>query len=97
MISSDLFAYDSEGMPVALDQHPLPAPAIKFAVEDPFPRAKFEPAVGHRHHRYASRPTTCGVQPICAAEVQPVYAARFRCASALSSPVRLCWYWLVGA
>jgi hypothetical protein len=58
--------------------------------EDPLPCAEIKPAVGHRHHRCASRPITCNVQLVS--------AARFRCASAAlalrsgqaSSPVRLC-------
>jgi hypothetical protein len=37
-----------------LDQHPLPPPAVKFAVEDPLPGAKIEPAVGHRNHNFAA-------------------------------------------
>jgi hypothetical protein len=32
MIGRDLFAYDSKGMPAALDQHPLPPPAVKTPV-----------------------------------------------------------------
>jgi hypothetical protein len=64
------------GVPVTLDQHSLPPPAVKFAVKDPLPRAKMKAAVGHRNHRCASGPMIC--------EVQPVSAARFRCALALS-------------
>ena len=36
-------------LPYDLDQHPLPPPPVKFAVEDPLPRAKIEAAIGHRH------------------------------------------------
>ena len=32
MISSDLFTYDSKGMPPALDQHPLPPSPVKTPV-----------------------------------------------------------------
>jgi hypothetical protein len=39
---------------IDLDQHPLPPPAIEFAVKDPFPRAKIELAVGHRNHHFAA-------------------------------------------
>jgi hypothetical protein len=39
-----------------LDQSPLSPPAVKFAVEDPLPRAEVESAVGHRDHHCASRP-----------------------------------------
>jgi hypothetical protein len=87
MISSDLFTHDSEGtpcrygVPAALDQHPLPPPPVKTPgpaiqlTQDPLPGAKVEAAIGHRDHRCASRSMTC--------KVQPVFAARFRCASAL--------------
>jgi hypothetical protein len=46
MISSDLFTYN-------LDQHPFPPPPVKFAVEDPLPRAKVESAVGHGDDDFA--------------------------------------------
>jgi hypothetical protein len=77
MIGSDLFTDD-------LDQHLLPPPAVELPIKDPLPRAKVQPAVCHRDHRCASRPMTC--------KVQPVFAARFRWASALSLPVQLRWY-----
>ena len=31
------------------DEHALGAPTVEFPVKDPFPRAKIEPALGHRH------------------------------------------------
>ena len=41
-------------LPDDLDQHPLPTPAVKFAVEDPLPGAKVESAIGHRDHNLAA-------------------------------------------
>ena len=45
---------DSEGMPTALDQHPLAPPPVKLPVKDPLPGAKIEAAVGHRDHHFAA-------------------------------------------
>jgi len=54
MPSSDLFPYDSEGMPVALDQYPLPSPAVKPTVKDLLPRAKIQPAIRHGNDHLAA-------------------------------------------
>src|SRR5574341_2406426 len=36
-----------------LDQHPLPPASIEFSVEDLFPRAKIQSALGNRHDNFS--------------------------------------------
>ena len=71
MISSDLLPND-------LDQHPLPPPTVKLAVKDPFPRAKVQPAVGHRDHNLAPHdlPLHMGVCIVLAGAIVPILVDR---------------------
>jgi hypothetical protein len=47
-------------LPDNLDEHRLPPSAVKLAVEDPLPRAKAEPAVGHGDHHFAAHHAQLG-------------------------------------
>ena len=62
--------------PDDLDQHPLPTPAVELPVEDPLPRAKVEPALGHRHHHLAPHDLAfqVGVGIVFAGIIVPVLA-----------------------
>ena len=88
MISSDLLTYD-------LDQHPLPPPAVEFAVENPLPGAKdfgepseaVEAAVRHSNDNLAAHNLPFQMRVGVVPSIPSGHA----------SPVRLCQYWSIGA
>src|SRR5271169_3515609 len=59
-------------LPNDLHEDPLPAHAVKFPVEDLFPRAKVEPPSGHRDDDLAAhdRALEVGVRVVLAAVVR---------------------------
>ena len=64
MARCDLLADD-------LDQHPLSPPPVKLPVEYALPRAKVEPAVGHRNHHLAAHNLPLQVR-VCVVLTRPV-------------------------
>ena len=62
-----------------LHQHPLPAAAIKFAVENLFPRAEVELAFSNRDYNFAAHklPFDVGVAVVFAGEIVSIVAGGF--------------------